>query len=83
MICSSFTVEIEDSAQSLLLKMTEDKTSKTESFTGGEVLFAGGTDWGFIGRNLGGSKKKGDADVSFIAFNYFWEDIQECMLSGG
>lgn len=43
--------------------MTEDKSTKIEAFSGGEVLFAGGTDWGFIGRNLGGSKKKGDADA--------------------
>ncbi len=45
--------------------MTEDKASKADTFSGGEVLFAGGTDWGLIGRNLGGSKKKGDADVSY------------------
>lgn len=44
--------------------MTEEKAdASSRTFNGGEVLFAGGTDWSFIGRNLGGSKKKGDTEV--------------------
>ena len=31
--------------------------NKDDAFQGGEVLFAGGTDWGFIGRTAGGGKK--------------------------
>ncbi len=45
----------------------ENALESSSKFKGGEVLFAGGTDWGFIGRNLGGSKKKGDADVRLNA----------------
>lgn len=56
--------------------MTEEKSTKTETFSGGEVLFAGGTDWGFIGRNLGGSKKKGDADVSFMLSRCFCDSTR-------
>ena len=48
--------------------MTEEKANaSSNAFNGGEVLFAGGTDWGFIGRNLGGSKKKGDTEVSLTS----------------
>lgn len=31
--------------------------AKDNAFPGGEVLFAGGTDWGMIGRSIGGGKK--------------------------
>ncbi|KAK9917811.1 hypothetical protein WJX75_008519 [Coccomyxa subellipsoidea] len=44
--------------------MKEEKAdASSRTFNGGEVLFAGGTDWSFIGRNLGGSKKKGDTEA--------------------
>jgi hypothetical protein len=44
-----------------------------DAFSGGEVLFAGGTDWAFIGRNLGGSKKKGDPDVRLFSILHLAE----------
>ncbi len=42
--------------------MAEDNGAAVQKWTGGTVLFAGGTDWSNIGRNIAG-KKKGAADA--------------------
>ncbi len=43
-------------------RMTEDNGKAIQKWSGGTVLFAGGTDWSSIGRNIIG-KKKGGADA--------------------
>ena len=42
--------------------MAEDNGTAVQKWAGGTVLFAGGTDWSNIGRNIAG-KKKGGADA--------------------
>lgn len=42
--------------------MAENNGTTAQKWTGGTVLFAGGTDWSSIGRNIAG-KKKGGADA--------------------
>ena len=42
--------------------MAEDNGAAIQKWSGGTVLFAGGTDWSSIGRNIAG-KKKGGADA--------------------
>ena len=42
--------------------MTESNGTELQKWKGGTVLFAGGTDWSSIGRNIAG-KKKGAADA--------------------
>ena len=42
--------------------MAEDNGTTVQKWSGGTVLFAGGTDWSSIGRNIAG-KKKGGADA--------------------
>ena len=63
--------------------MTEEKAdASSRTFNGCEVLFAGGTDWSFIGRNLGGSKKKGDTEVRITkAFYSVVDNLFDAMLS--
>ncbi|CAK0738461.1 hypothetical protein CVIRNUC_001046 [Coccomyxa viridis] len=43
--------------------MTESNGTEMQKWKGGTVLFAGGTDWSSIGRNIAG-KKKGAADAA-------------------
>ena len=42
--------------------MTDNNGTAIQKWSGGTVLFAGGTDWSSIGRNIAG-KKKGGADA--------------------
>lgn len=42
--------------------MTEANGQEVQKWSGGTILFAGGTDWSSIGRNIAG-KKKGGADA--------------------
>ena len=70
--------------------MTESNGTEMQKWKGGTVLFAGGTDWSSIGRNIAG-KKKGAADaVRALTFNFILlfncekrADEDQCHAVGG
>ena len=70
--------------------MTESNGTEVQKWKGGTVLFAGGTDWSSIGRNIAG-KKKGAADavrtLTFHLLSLFhrkrWADEDLCHAVGG